>query len=85
MCGPVYIVGAIINGEKMYQKKNNNDIYTKKKKNLKLCQTLQVVTIRHFIFKGGDLQNHVLKWKTTIFDSKEIPVQAPKDLDFLSF
>ena len=87
MCGPVYIVGAIINGEKMYQKKNNNDIYTKKKKKkkLKLCQIIQVVTIHHFIFKGGDLQNHVLKRKTRIFDSKEIPVQAPKDLDFLSF
>ena len=87
MCGPVYIVGAIINGEKMYQKKNNNDIYTKKKKKkkLKLCQIIQAVTIHHFIFKGGDLQNHVLKRKTRIFDSKEIPVQAPKDLDFLSF
>lgn len=56
MCGPVYIVGAIINGEKMYQKKNNNDIYTKKKKKkLKLCQILQVVTIHHFIFKEEDL------------------------------
>ena len=61
MCGPMYIVGAIIDGEKMYQKKNNNDIYTKKKKKLKLCQILQVVSIHHFIFKGGDLQNHVLK------------------------
>ena len=57
----------------------------KKKKKLKLCQIIQVVTIHHFIFKGGDLQNHVLKRKTRIFDSKEIPVQAPKDLDFLSF
>lgn len=72
-------------GKKCIKKRIITTFIQKKKKNLKLCQTLQVVTIRHFIFKGGDLQNHVLKWKTTIFDSKEIPVQAPKDLDFLSF